>query len=167
MKSSKLVKSLLLTSVLLSTGGAIAATDSDTMQINLEIPAVIKLTGLTNITLPAFSGTAADSVGTDTFCIYSNTSTYAITMTSGYGVASFKLQGDDINTYLLPYEVVYNSSSMASGTATTGLSDSDKVSLNCASGDTGTVTVTVVNGQITQAPAASYNDTLTVLVATE
>lgn len=189
----KMYKSILATALGLASVGALAATDgtlelgstgsSGDFDIDLDIPALVLVTGLDDIDLLEFSP-GSDSNDSATFCVYSNQATVDVDVlvepgnTPGAGTAPVLQSvttGDEI-----PYELDLDGSAgnlidnvLAAGSTAANVDDATDGVATSLSGTPGSYTCTenfTFDVTVTQAAAGSvtaatdYTDTVTVTV---
>lgn len=161
-------------------GGLATGSSTGDLDISVEIPDLVQITGLNNIDLGTYSG--SNLSGEDQVCVYRNGSgEYEITFTSGSnngapdaasGVAAYELEsstGDTI-AYTVDFEDsvagAYTDTSVGINSALTGQTGDD-ASANCGSGNNAKVRVSVAAATMESAPAGDYVGTLYMTVSPE
>jgi hypothetical protein len=151
-----------------ATQGTPGATSTGTVNINLIVNNQVRISALTDITLP-FLG--PDAVGASDACIYRNTTgTYQITATGNGAGNAFLL--DDGSGVTIPYITEYDDGSgfqaMTTGSPLTTQTGADN-DIDCANvaGSNGVVQVTVDGPTAAALPSATYAGVLTLVVAPE
>lgn len=147
--------------------------NSGSATISLSIPAVVQISGLSDITLTPSSFTAAIT-GNTTTCIYSNNTTplgtYVLTATSANALSgAFRvIKG----TSYITYSAFWNSNSAAtqtlaltSGSTTGQLSGASSTSLNCGGSKNANFNISFALNQLLGANPGTYTDTVTLLIA--
>jgi hypothetical protein len=175
MKYANLVKSSLFAltlssaTVMAATQGTLGPNSTGTLNIELDIDPLVMVSNLGNIDLGNYSG-AGNLTGSDSFCIYRNsTGPYGITMT-GSGAGNAFLLSDGSNN--LAYTVSFTNASanpMTAGSLLTAQTGANTTSTDCSAGTANNVSVgiTVDNAALSSAPAGTYLGVLTILVAVE
>ena len=158
-----------------ATQGTAGSTSTGSVTITLTIPNLVRISGLTDITMPVWDG-SSNIAGTSNACVWSSTRKYRITPTgSGSGSAFTLADGSTPTPNTIAYTVEWAQSSGASsgtaatsGTALTGQTSS-ATSSTCSGGTNSTVIVRITAAALAAAPAAgtNYTGTLTLLVAPE
>ncbi|MDX1803622.1 MAG: hypothetical protein R3292_06040 [Alcanivorax sp.] len=170
-------------STLLSAGSAFAATDGNlnvgvgassqgSIGITLNVPDMIKLSGLTDLTL-ANSGTG-DYTGSENVCVFRNlTGKYSVTAQSlndsaGAGTAGNFVLSDGAGS-TVQYGVTWDGSSLSEDTTQTGLTSTNTSDVNCSTSTPNVaLAVTATAAQVAQATASgAHTDTLTLTIAAE
>jgi len=150
--------------------GVIGATSTGTLDVSVAVPPLALIENLDAISLNYTSG---DTVGSDTFCIWSTTGGYNITISSFNGVGTFVA---DSGTDTVNYNVVFDDttdpstgSAVTEGSNVTGYSTPDSVfPAGCSGGDNAVLEVTFpAAGNLDGASAGNYTDEVTLLVAPE
>ncbi|WP_338578816.1 hypothetical protein [Halomonas salifodinae] len=142
--------------------GAVGPTSSGTLQVQVQIPDLVRITDLADIDLGTYSGDAGNLSGSSPACVRRNgPGDYQLTVTSGNGAFNL-LNGSES----LGYSVSWGGGAVTYGTPLTGLTpDSD--SLGSCSPVADQLTVEVLGSALHQALPGSYSDTLTLMVAPE
>lgn len=175
MNIEQIAKSVALASALFASTGALAATDGTiggtsegTLNVSLTVNDRVLITGLDDIPLGAFDGTA-DLVGGSTFCVYRNgMGLYDLT------VSSQNSSGTDFRaisgTNFIAYSVLVDDSAIAgdgvavtSGTAQTDLAGHGS-STTCGGTDNASLQVTFTQGDLEAAASGTFTDVITLLV---
>ena len=147
--------------------GTTGFTSTGDLDITLTVSDEVKISNLSDITLPGFTGT--DVSGTSEACVFRNSgASYNITATgSGTGNAFSLTDG----TSTVPYSVTYDDGSGPAGLATGVALAADNAETtdndDCASlgANNGSIEVTVTAAAAAGLPAATYTGVLTLLVA--
>lgn len=143
-----------------------SGSDSDTFRIRVDVPDLVRVSGLDDIALGQFPG-AGDMVGTDSVCVYRNdpSSRYEIEAGGDGTGRAFELRQ---GAAVLPFEVDYDDGSgfaaLEAG-RTLGASGADTSSPVCGGLGTGSVRVRVREADLMTADAGGYAGTLTLTVA--
>jgi hypothetical protein len=154
------------TSGFAATQGSTGFTSVGDLDISLTVANEVKISNLSDIVLPGFTGT--DVSGTSAACVYRNAgTTYNITAT-GSGAANAFTLTDGTNT--VAYGVTYDDGSGATALATgvaLAADGAEGVDDDCstAGANNGSIEVTVTAAAAAGLPAATYSGTLTLLVA--
>lgn len=163
---------LFLFSMLLCSFSIHAANPSSTT-VSVTVPALVQISGLSNITLTPTSFATAVT-GSTTACIYSNLLTpagsYFVTASSANASAgAFRvLQGTRFityNAYWSPTSTASQTVALVSGTKTAQQSGGSSTSLTCGGVANANFNISFNSAQITGAPAATYTDTVTLLIS--
>lgn len=166
-------------------GTGVGATSSGDLDITLSIETFIQVTGLDDINLGTYAGTAL-TAQEETFCVRTNSSGYKITFSDTIGTApAFALEEDGVGTALVPFDLTYVPIDTAASNTTTvaaatngGQSgvisetrkfdqcDNDGVApIN--SQDNMKISVSVSETDLVNAPAGSYTGVLAIVVTAE
>ena len=147
---------------LAATQGNLGSNSSGDLDITLDIQELIMVSGLSDVTLPAFNGGVTDSTGTVNFCVYRNSSVnsaYNIQMDDGVSDADYQLNGPLAST--LSYTVEVNSINVPEGVVTANAAFvADNTSTNCGGTPNTTLDITVSNGDMQTAEPGTYTGTL-------
>ena len=156
-----------------ATQGTVGATSTGSLNITLTIPQLVRITGLTDITMPTWDG-STDIQGTDNVCVFSSTRRYTVTATGSGASSAFTLaDGTAPTPNTIAYAVEWAASSgassgtgLTSGTALTAQT-TNATSTTCAGGTNATVIVKITSANLSAAPSAgtNYTGTLTLVVA--
>lgn len=140
--------------------GVAGASSTGTVDINLTVPDLVRVSNLNAITM-ADSGT--DYAGSDAVCVYRNgTGNYSITADSASGTGVFQVANGASN---IDYTVDWGGSALAEATAlnTTG---ANTTSQSCSGGTNLTVTVNATYEEVSGATTiGAHTDVLTLTVA--
>ena len=136
-------------------------------EFSMRVPALVQISGLDDIALPAGSGGDVVS-GTDTYCVWSNAGAYTLVASSGLSIpdrpGSFALRSGAGG--LIPYTVLVSGSGTGgSGTpvengGAVGPLTANAASRDCQGADNGLVQVAVRVEDINSAGAGQYQGTL-------
>lgn len=143
-----------------------SGSDSDTFRIRVDVPDLVRVSGLDDIALGRYPG-AGDLVGADALCVYRNdpSSRYEIEAGGQGAGQAFELRQ---GAAVLPFEVDYDDGSgfarLEAGRALRA-SGADTRSPSCGGLGTGNVRVRVREADLATADAGSYAGTLTLTVA--
>lgn len=169
-----------LSSLATNDGSLASGSSTGDLDITVEIPDLVQISGLNNIDLGTFSG--SDLSGEDQVCVYRNGSgDYEITFTAGSnngaadaaaGVTAYELEssaGDTI-AYTVDFEDsvagAYTDTDVGIGSALTGQSGDD-ADATCGSGSNAKVRVNVAATEMESSPAGDYVGTLYMTVSPE
>lgn len=156
--------------------GTVGATSTGDVTITVEKPAVVQISGMTDMLLPSYLlGDGAQQL-TTTVCIYSSTAGggYNVTMTGSGAGAIFTLT-DGTNT--LAYTATWNSggagnigntgTAITTGTALTGLTNASTTSFLCNANANPTAQLNINFSQaaLDAAPAGTYVGVATLVVS--
>ncbi len=151
-----------------ATQGTLGATSTGTVGVQITIPSMVRVSGLSDITL-APSSVATDSMGSTTACVYSNSSTvggYSVTATSANGSGgTFAASGGSSS---LKYSATWNDgtgdANLTSGTQLTGQTGAHTTSTTCSGGSNATFKVNFTATDMQAVSVGTYTDTVTLLV---
>lgn len=150
----------------------IAANPSVTT-ISVTIPGLVQISGLSNITLIP-TDFISPILGATTACIYTNVITplgaYYVTATSANGLAgAFRVvNGGNFITYRAYWNPTSASSQtvlLASGAKTAQQLGRNSTSLTCGGNPNANFNIRFTSAQIAGAPAATYTDTVTLVIS--
>lgn len=149
-----------------ATQGTVGATSSGTVQVQLNVPVLAKVSNLTDFLFGAFAGS---NMSLDRgACIYSNTGSYELEITASGGAFAMD-DGGVINT--IPYAVEFSdnggvSFSAVSHGATIASVNAATVDNDCGGGGAtnATVRVGIDATDASAVPQGTYNSTMTLLV---
>lgn len=155
-----------------ATQGTLGITSTGTVNVSITIPALVQITGLSDITLG--STTAFPATGSTTACIYSNVASplgsYYVTATS-QNTSGTDFRVKDSGTDYIVYSAYWNNSSAASqttaltsGTKTAQQTGGSAVSLTCGGSANANFNISFSSSQVQGAPAATYTDVVTLLI---
>lgn len=146
--------------------GNLGSTSTGKIDVKFKIPNLVRISGLSDLDLGDFDGTAAS--GTINFCVYSTTRNYTVKATSANG------DGTDFRMKEGTNYIIYDVSWTDEASTTVNLnhnvtSTSLKTNTNsvtCGSGTNTSLTVNITAAEAGKAPASNnpYTDTLTLLV---
>jgi len=152
-----------------ATDGALNGTSSTgTTDVSITIGDLVKVSVEQDVSLTHTPG--SPSTGSTGVCIYRNSDANVdVTLTSTNPGASDEFQMNDGGTNDILYTVDFSGSStsasdVSSGTLTT-ISDENNTASDCAGGFSHDLDITVAAVDLDAAPAGSYSDTITILVA--
>lgn len=161
-----------LSQVFAATSGSLGTTSTGTLSVSITIPSLVQISGVSDIALGTPSSFPA--TGNTTLCIYSNVSSplgsyYVTASSANENSGSFRVK-DSGSNYIV-YSAYWNNSSAAS--QTTALTSSTKtaqqtggnaVSLTCGGSANANFNISFSASQVAGVAAASYADTVTLLV---
>lgn len=159
-------------SVFAATDGTLGTTSTGTVGVSITIPALVQISGLSDITLGSISTFPA--TGNTTACIYSNVASpagsYFVTASSANALTtSFRVKGTGTN-YIV-YNAFWNNTSAAtpttalsSGTKTAQQTGGNAISLTCGGTPNANFNVNFSSAQVAGASADTYTDTVTLLI---
>jgi len=150
--------------------GNVGPTSSGTLDVTMNVPALALIENLDSISV---NWSNADVSGQDTFCIWSTTGGYNVTVDSLNGAGSGFVAVDGANS--LTYSVVFNDDT--DPTTGTAMNDGDNLASlatldtsfppGCA-GDNAVLEVTFpYTGNLDSAAQGTYTDTMTLTVSPE
>jgi hypothetical protein len=151
-----------------ATQGTLGASSSGTVTINSTKGAAVQISGLSDFTFPPSATTPAPIE--QTACVYSTTGAYTVVATSSHAAGgSFRLNN---GASFINYEVNWygvasggTASSLSSGTQSGNQAGADTTSTSCGGGADSRIGIAIDAVSFTAAPAGTYSDTLTLLVA--
>lgn len=156
-------------SALAATDGTVGATSTGTSNISVNVPDLIRISGLADLALGSYSG-SGDMSGADDICVYTNKApgNYFVTA-SGSGAANAFTITNGTNT--IAYNVFFNDTtgtsgevSLASGVKSAQQTGANTTSASCGGSSSANFHVVVPEANIQAAPAGSYSGTLTLVV---
>ncbi len=148
--------------------GALGGTSSGDLTISMTTEDQIQISNLEDIAL-ADSG-SGDFVGNSSACIYRNgTGAYTLTAIGSGASNAYTLSDGSTNSlaYALTYDDGTGAQTMSAAAALTGRINADTASKSCASGNNGSIDVTVAAADLDAVPAGTYTGTLTLTVSPE
>ncbi|MEM9620093.1 MAG: hypothetical protein AAF993_00495 [Pseudomonadota bacterium] len=146
--------------------GTLGATSTGSFDISLTVNGAVKISNLSDMTLPPFSG--SDVSNTQTACVYSNSTGGNYNVTATATGASFDLNGTGGS---ILYNVEYDDGSAGGFVGLThgnaaAMTNASATDDDCGgSGSNATVRVSVDAADAAAVPQGSYTSTLTLLVA--
>ena len=155
-----------------ATDGSLGTTSTGTVVVSITIPALVQITGLSDITLG--SASTFPVTGNTTACIYSNVASplgsYYVTASSlNTSGADFRVKDSGMN--YITYSAYWHNTSAAtqttaltSGTKTAQQTGGSAISLTCGGGANANFNINFSETQVQAAPAATYTDTVTLLI---
>lgn len=160
------------TLVFAATQGTLGTTSSGTVGVSITIPSLVQISGLSDITLGSTSTFPA--TGSTTACVYSNVSSpsgsYFVTASS-LNTAATNFRVKDSGTNFIVYSAFWNNTSAAtqttaltSGTKTTQQTGGSATSVTCGGSANANFNISFSASQVQGAAAATYTDTVTVLI---
>lgn len=174
MKSS-LTKALVVSSLLATSGIAMAATQgtlgaesSGEVVISVTTVDQIKISGLTDIALA--EAPSGEYMGTSGACVYRNASGSYTLRADGSGTNNAFVLSDG-GTYAIPYTVNYDDGNgsvpVSAATTLLGRKNANTAAPDCGGSSNGVISVSVAQADIASVPAGTYSGTLTLTVAPE
>lgn len=169
-----LLNSLTSFSVFAATQGTLGATSSGTVGVSITLSSLVQITGLTDITLGTVSTFPA--TGNTTACVYSNVASplgaYFVTATSANASAgAFRVSDGAGTPKFITYSAFWNNAAAAaqtttltSGTKTAQQTGGSAVSLTCGGTPNANFNLSFSAAQVQGAAAATYTDTVTLLI---
>lgn len=162
---------LLPSPVFAATDGNKDTTSTGSANVNANVPAKVKITGLADFDFDAALATwdSGDLTESDTVCVWSSTEGYNVTISTGDG--AFELVDIAATQTNVPYSVSWTDiggapAAVTYNTALNGQS-TNAANQNCTGGDTATLAVTLSGADLEAARAADYTSTMTIVVASE
>jgi hypothetical protein len=168
-----------LTSAEAAIQGSTGTTSTGQVQVQIIIPALVNISGLTDITIPTPTNFSVPATGQTTACVYTNsaaaTPTYAVTATSANsgGGTDFFVKNGPSST--LKYTATWTNTgstpgpvTLASGVKVTGRTGANNTSTTCASGgpsSNATFAVSFAAADMQLAPDGTYTDTATIVIS--
>lgn len=145
------------------------ATSSSDFNLLITVANIVRVSGLSDINLGAWSGTGNLS-GSTTFCIYSNTSSagYTVTFLSANQSGSTFRLANAAGTSFVPYTVQFADSVSGAGTTVSTAPISgvgNNTQSNCGGVDDAQLNVTVLAANLQGLPPQPFSDTITLQVA--
>jgi hypothetical protein len=166
-------------------GTGAGATSSGDLNITLSIDTFIQVTGLDDISLGTYAGTAL-APSEETFCVRTNSSGYKISFSDVIGTApAFALEEDGAGTAQVPFELTYvpiDTSSLNTTTVATAVNGGQSGVISetrkfdqcdndgqapITSQDNMKISVSVNEADLVNAPAGSYTGVLAIVVTAE
>ena len=151
-----------------ATQGTLGSTSTGSVNISSIKGAAVQISALTDFTFPPTATTPAPIE--QTACVYSTTGSYTIQATSAHASGgAFRL--NNAGNYIAYAVGWFNASSggtaasLASGTTSAAQTGADTGSTSCSGGADSRIGITIDATTFTAAPAGTYTDTLTLLVA--
>lgn len=145
--------------------GSMGASSNGSVVINANVPNLVKITDLVDMTVN-FTGTT--TAQTDSVCVFSNTGNYTVTATSNEG--SFTLNG-----VVVPDTIGYSVEWAATGGAGSGTTlgynaisaaqSTSGANPACGGGLNATLIIRISDTDVGSAPADDYTGTLLLVVA--
>ena len=153
--------------------GLLYAANPSNTTVSVTVPALVQISGLGNITLSP-TNFSSPITGDTTACIYTNVisplGSYYVTATSNNASSgAFRVTN---GSAFITYSAFWNSTSsptqttpLASGTKTTQQLGGSSTSLTCGGTPNANFNISLTSTQVAGAPAATYTDTVTVLIS--
>ena len=168
-----LLRSTLTAALLSATSAAFAADDSAISVITLTIPETIEIAQLGDVTLTPTAGN--DAVTLEPFCVAGmGFSTFSITFSSNVGDTTDEFllsNGSDTIAYSVGFENDLDDADYIGATEDVDITGNTRNATACSGTDNAQMRITVANADWENAgvlnSADTYQDTLTVLVASE
>lgn len=164
----------LAASLTLAAGVALAAQNGDiggsstgSVSISATIPDLVRISGLTDISLGSFTGSGGLD-GSDDVCVFTNTGGYLLTAAgSGTGNAFTLTDGEASVAYTVEWGTTATATSgtaLTSGTAAT-ISSGSFTNPTCGGSTNAIVLIDISEEALSAAPAGTYTGTLTLTLA--
>lgn len=149
------------TAAMAESQGNAGVTSTGRVVISMTIPPLVKISGLTDINLGSYNGTG-NLAGTSAACVRRNSAgTYSVTATS---INAFRLAGPSS----VPYTVTWGGRSLNHGEALLGRAiDAASLGGACGTNSAAKVGVMALAADLKAASAGAYEDTVTLVVASE
>lgn len=151
--------------------GTLGPTSTGSVNISLTIPALVQISGLTDIALGTVNG-PFPATGSTPACIYSNNSgNYTVTVTGSGTGGAFTVSGPSpATTSTIAYTATWTAGSgaaqsLTAGTKLSGLSGANTTSTNCGGSTNATFAISFSSANIAAAPAGGYSGTATILIS--
>lgn len=180
LNATLLVTALTVSSVfngaaLAATDGTLGATSTGSANINVKKAAVVRISGMSDMSLAAYTlGDGNQALATDA-CVYSSIKggKYKVKATGSGTDGAFSIAD---GTEVIPYSVVWNSGGQgALGTTgdaltageqlATVLTKASTTSVDCAAGKTAKLNINFLGTDLDAAPAGDYSGVITIEVA--
>ncbi|WP_066017360.1 hypothetical protein [Endozoicomonas atrinae] len=160
--------------------GTLGTTSTGTIPVTLNMPAVIKISELKEVTFAYTDGVGGDLSNTQSFCVYTNTAgglyTLTINDSSDEKPATFQLSpagGNRVGGQTVTYNVLFSSEpNAASGTLTPvkpgmpiSATGANTQALDCGGAMVTTLTIEIPESSLAAVENGTYTDTLTLTVA--
>ena len=165
-----LVNLLIPSMALAATQGSLGTTSTGTVTVSITIPALVQISGLSDLTIASASSFPATA--STTACIYSNVASplgsYYVTASSANGSAGvFKVKdsGTDYITYTAYWTDTVETKELASGTKTAQRAGGNSTALDCGSSSNANFNISIAATDVQTVPAATYTDTVTLLIS--
>ncbi len=160
--------SSLVAAAFAATQGTPGATSTGSADVRAEKESAVSITGLNDIVFAASATTPAPLA--DPVCVFSNPGSYTVNVSSANAAGgTYRLSsGSGFINYSVSW---FNAGSggatvaLTSGTASPSITGADQTSPTCGGGDTARIQVTIDPATYISAPAATYTDTLTIIVS--
>lgn len=143
------------------------ASSSGSARVVLEVPDMVKLSGVDDLVLSWNAGQGGFSA-TDGLCVYRNgAGTYSVTASSQEGATGqFIMRGESGSA--VSYEVSWNGEALPAGQRSAVRSDADSAALDCGGGNNVSLSVSASVEQVSQASVSgAHRDTLTLEIIAE
>jgi len=165
--------SLLPSFVFASTQGTLGTTTTGTVSISITIPALVQVTGLSDLTIA--SASSFPVTANTTACIYSNVASplgsYFVTASStNASTTNFRVK--DSGTNYITYAAYWNNAAaatqtttLASGTKTAQQTGGSSTSLTCGGSPNANFNINLTAAAVEGVPAATYSDVVTIIIS--
>ncbi len=155
-----------------ATDGTKGANSTGSANINANVPAKVKISGMTDLDFDTAlsSWSSGDLTETTTACVWSSTGGYTVKAASATPAdTAFVLKASGQSD--LPYSVTWTDSAATStalsyDTATTATQVTDAGNQNCATGVLAQLSIKLAGADLEAAKAADYSGVINVTVAT-
>ena len=160
--------------------GTLGTTSTGTIPVTLNMPAVIKISELKEVTFTYTDGVSGDLSNSQSFCVYTNATEglYSLTVndTTDEKPAAFQLSpagGSRVGGDTVTYNVFFASEPSAASGSLSPVSPGTKISatgantqaLNCGGTMVATLKIEIPEGNLAAVESGTYTDTLTLTVA--
>jgi hypothetical protein len=167
------LNSIFLSNLFAATQGSTGSESEGSIDVNIALSPIVKVSGLDDINFPLWSG-RGDLSEYDQICIYSNTGNYQVTLTgSGSGGAFTVSDGSNI----MPYNAYFNDRRIAngivqvsSGVPLTGQTGADHESIDCSrspNNENARVRIDFLESTLATSEVSYYSGTLIIAVSPE
>ena len=152
---------------LAATQGNLDTTSEGTSDVTIIKQNAVQLTKVDDLDFGNVGFMASDTTLSDDVCVFSSTTDYNVTMSSGQGPGAFAV-ADGGNS--IPYTVSWTDGTttatdpVVSGTQIADDFTGDDADPDCGGGTNASFSVTIGAAGFNAAPTGSYSDTLTLLV---
>lgn len=157
-----------------ATDGTLAATSTGTTDVDLIIPDLVRISGLSDIDLGTYSGTGTETGDTEA-CIFRNgAGTYTVTATTdkgdfriSSGAGGTAAQDIDFDAYWNDVTTTTGRAALTYNTALTTQSGTNTTAINCGGGTNANFSLEIAAVDMQTKVPATYSATVTLVVAPE
>jgi len=155
--------------VVAATDGSLAATSTGDLSLDLSIPNLTQLSGISDLDFGNYSGSGTASQNDDV-CVYTNNATgqYKITAKGSGPAFAFTLVN---GSHTVPYTVRWNAATGVSGNfalttnvQSAALSGANTSSVTCSGSNSANFQVNMTQGSLMSVPAGTYTGILTLVL---